>query len=65
MVSSADIRQAMAVVDQDVIAVEAVEVTDRMIDRAGVVVMGGSGPRGNCGGDAETGRCNPCYPQWG
>jgi DUF1009 family protein len=35
MVSSADIGQAMAVVDKDVIAVEAVEGTDRMIDRAG------------------------------
>lgn len=35
MVSGADIGQAMAVVDKDVIAVEAVEGTDRMIERAG------------------------------
>jgi len=35
MISTADIGQAMAVVDKDVIAVEAVEGTDRMIDRAG------------------------------
>ena len=35
LVSGADIGQALAVVDKDVIAVEAVEGTDRMIERAG------------------------------
>lgn len=35
LVSSHDIGQAIAIVDKDVIAVEAVEGTDRMIERAG------------------------------
>jgi DUF1009 family protein len=35
MISSEDIGQALALVDKDVIAVEAVEGTDRMIERAG------------------------------
>lgn len=40
MVSGHDIGQALAVVDKDVIAVEAVEGTDRMIERAGSFCKG-------------------------
>lgn len=40
LVSGHDIGQAMAVVDKDVIAVEAVEGTDRMIQRAGEFCKG-------------------------
>jgi DUF1009 family protein len=40
MVSDQDIGQALAVVDKDVIAVEAVEGTDRMIERAGQFCKG-------------------------
>lgn len=40
MISEADIGQALAVVDKDVIAVEAVEGTDRMIERAGTYCRG-------------------------
>lgn len=40
MISTADIGQALAVVDKDVIAVEAVEGTDRMIERAGQFCKG-------------------------
>lgn len=42
MISDADIGQALAVVDKDVIAVEAVEGTDRMIERAGQYCRGRS-----------------------
>lgn len=40
MISTEDIGQAMALVDKDVIAVEAVEGTDRMIERAGQFCRG-------------------------
>lgn len=40
LVSGNDIGQAIAVVDKDVLAVEAVEGTDRMIDRAGQFCKG-------------------------
>ncbi len=42
MISGQDIGQAMAVLDKDVLAVEAIEGTDRMIERAGQFCKNGS-----------------------